>query len=500
MKVNLKFFVTMMMVFGLFSCSTDDMSDNGPQQGTGALGNAETYTTFRIAMPGGTEGTRAATEDPEKGDGTEAGVGNENQFNSVALYFFSGSEKTSTCLGILDLKSSVFTKTSEEGGKIVYQSVAQKVGITGNGLKVYAVMNGTVPGVVAAGTTLGAFKAKTVTTTNAISGGVTDLNWLLMTSRQPGDLTITNINGESNPAVLSVSVERTAAKITYKATRTENKYPVYKNGSTSDEVGRVSITDYKLVNLRNDAYYFRQVGDGTGAIADLGEGAETGSNYVIDPKFADKTKDAAAATDFQATWFGADKAYAANPSTYTTLPSTVNTDQALAYCMENTMAQDCQLNGFSTGIVFKGVYVPKKVHQWDDLSGKYNEVDYTEGQNVYRLSDVLYKTKDDITNGAYAGSVDESQIEEYKAEGDGVACYYQYWIRHNNNDNPDEMGIMEFAIVRNNAYKLEINSLSGIGEPDDVIDSQTPNETRQMYLNVNVTILPWVVRNNSIDL
>ena len=35
---------------------------------------------------------------------------------------------------------------------------------------------------------------------------------------------------------------------------------------------------------------------------------------------------------------------------------------------------------------------------------------------------------------------------------DGV-CYYTHWIRHSNNNDPSK-GIMEYAIVRNNVYKL----------------------------------------------
>lgn len=62
------------------------------------------------------------------------------------------------------------------------------------------------------------------------------------------------------------------------------------------------------------------------------------------------------------------------------------------------------------------------------------------------------------------------------------------------------MGIMEFAIVRNNVYKLTVESVSKLGDPTDEIDPDNPDETSKMYLKVNVTILPWVVRNNSIEL
>lgn len=95
----------------------------------------------------------------------------------------------------------------------------------------------------------------------------------------------------------------------------------------------------------------------------------------------------------------------------------------------------------------------------------------------------------------------EKLIDTYTGDTkSGATCYYHYWIRHMNNNNPDVMGIMEFAIVRNNAYNLDIAGVTGIGEPTDETDPENPDETGKMYLKVNVTILPWVVRDNSIIL
>lgn len=45
---------------------------------------------------------------------------------------------------------------------------------------------------------------------------------------------------------------------------------------------------------------------------------------------------------------------------------------------------------------------------------------------------------------------------------DGV-CYYTHWIRHSNNNDPSK-GIMEYAIVRNNVYKLRISDIYGLGK------------------------------------
>lgn len=77
-------------------------------------------------------------------------------------------------------------------------------------------------------------------------------------------------------------------------------------------------------------------------------------------------------------------------------------------------------------------------------------------------------------------------------------CYYPYWIKHADNNVDTEMGIMEFAIVRNNIYDLAVSSISGLGLSD--IDKPKPgdkDEDDKLYLNVRILVKNWVVRSNS---
>lgn len=46
-----------------------------------------------------------------------------------------------------------------------------------------------------------------------------------------------------------------------------------------------------------------------------------------------------------------------------------------------------------------------------------------------------------------------------------ATCYYTWWVRHSNDNNDDAKGIMEYAIVRNNIYKLTVNSIYSLGGP-----------------------------------
>ena len=87
----------------------------------------------------------------------------------------------------------------------------------------------------------------------------------------------------------------------------------------------------------------------------------------------------------------------------------------------------------------------------------------------------------------------------------GYYCYYYYWNRHNDNGRPGIMGPMEFAVVRNNIYKLAVTRLSTLGHPgipeNDPNDPKpdTPDESSEVYLTVSVDVIPWVVRVNHIE-
>ena len=87
-------------------------------------------------------------------------------------------------------------------------------------------------------------------------------------------------------------------------------------------------------------------------------------------------------------------------------------------------------------------------------------------------------------------------------------AYYYYWNRHNDNGNNAEMGPMEFAVVRNNVYKLCVDKIAKFGHPDptdpenpdpDPVDPDDPDEELNYYFNVTVKVLPWVVRVNHIE-
>lgn len=87
----------------------------------------------------------------------------------------------------------------------------------------------------------------------------------------------------------------------------------------------------------------------------------------------------------------------------------------------------------------------------------------------------------------------------------GYYCYYFYWNRHNDNGKSGEMGPMEFAVVRNNVYKLAVTGINKLGHPrisdndPDPVDPDDPDESGNVYLTLSVEVLPWTVRINNIE-
>lgn len=80
---------------------------------------------------------------------------------------------------------------------------------------------------------------------------------------------------------------------------------------------------------------------------------------------------------------------------------------------------------------------------------------------------------------------------------ENCVCYYPYWIRHANNDNKTDMGVMEFAIVRNNIYDLTVTGINGYGYSG--VEAPEPgkdDETNEFLFDVEIFVKNWVVRSN----
>ena len=84
---------------------------------------------------------------------------------------------------------------------------------------------------------------------------------------------------------------------------------------------------------------------------------------------------------------------------------------------------------------------------------------------------------------------------------DGGTCYYPYWIRHENNNNNSVSAPMEFGIVRNNVYQLNVTGVKALGYPLPFTKPEdTKGEEENVYLTVELYVKNWVVRSNNVVL
>lgn len=103
--------------------------------------------------------------------------------------------------------------------------------------------------------------------------------------------------------------------------------------------------------------------------------------------------------------------------------------------------------------------------------------------SAYMFSECGYSAS---LNGTYNVVLDQNDIVTRNAlqpygtrTYEDATCYYTWWVRHSNDNNDDTKGIMEYAIVRNNIYKLTVNSIYSLG-------GEVPGEDENIILDVYV--------------
>ena len=142
---------------------------------------------------------------------------------------------------------------------------------------------------------------------------------------------------------------------------------------------------------------------------------------------------------------------------------------------------------------------------------KFVEASHTASNGIkYVPSDTELTNGIDATNdedGKTAVEVREELMENYNiayyaAGTSGAKSYYKYWIKHDPNGTDDDpMGVMEFAIVRNNVYQLGISSIRDLGDPLPFTpgkdDPDNPDKDGETYIVVQLYVRNWVVRSNS---
>jgi hypothetical protein len=323
--------------------------------------------------------------------------------------------------------------------------------------------------------------------------------------KKPSDgvVQVININLERVLARLDVAKEFDSYDLKYFDTATQQ----------NKKYATVKLDGFHIVNMPTKYYTFRHhsssANEPTWTLDNFKMISDSMKvDYVIDPYFYKKT-------EIDAANFNNGDGYYKNfflnlrqPSNITWLEFKPVNDQdpyKHFYCLENCMVQPAQMNGYSTGVIFKASIEPEDgtVYTLNKTSGKLEVItDKAQYPQVVYYYNCKFYDSVEARNEAIATS-QTPQTNEFTGQkfekndtGTGYRCYYNYWIKHLDNNNNNEMGVMEFAVVRNNLYSMRVHDITGVGngEPEPTTNPDTPDEGNT-FLKVQITVKRWIIRN-----
>ncbi len=513
-----QFTIIALALAALCSCTKDN-----EQNISSPIAGEKVYMQFSVAMPATKSTTDSAgTTNSDADPDNEAGKEYENTISSVDLEFHNTADgSVVTAQDIIPLAASADTYVASFNTLDLVPGASYRVYVYANCQAqqnpdaVYSISTDNIDQTVA--------RSGNFMMTNAAAPAEQSI---------PSDLSL--YTQATTPLNIGThSVERAVARFDYKAATDGNLYTVGSDATGATTV-RIRLTDVALINMSRSFHYLRRTSaDGTDASWTIG-GVETASNYVVDSDWADKLSAAGNEQTINENNFL--HPMTASPSTweFTALSSLDEQDSwdgetgeylIWRYATENTIpGTDNQIKGITTGIVFKG-----RIEPTEAAPAAITEA-MNAGDTIYVFNNVLYGAWSDVRAAATTSadpaltaavnqveSTDEARrtAQTYAAAGftgytpDSEGNYntlYYYWNRHNDNGNNGTMGPMEFAVVRNNVYKLSVDDIARFGHPEDP-DSPDPNpeepdepdEELDHYFNVNVRIVPWTVRINHIE-
>lgn len=324
-------------------------------------------------------------------------------------------------------------------------------------------------------------------------------------------------DGKTNLNLLTVDVERAVSKVTFGNSDTQLSFDIKEGNNT---IATATLEGASLINLNNKMFLVK---DGT-----LAKNKPVITNdwpYPVDPNYYETSIDIA--TNFSQT----------EASEFTALKS------AKFYCPENTMDASAQLNGQTTGVVYKVKYTPKDGY-YTELAAKNGTDSYSQmfekvlalGDDVrdpaikntifttaegtdgtdgtfYSYNGYVFKTKAGARlykaiataktgadaaaiNTAFQGNGNDPDIQTYSK---GV-CYYTAWIKHN----PTSKIYLEqdkYGVVRNFWYELKVNSIKKLGYSKPTYkDSTDPDDKAEASIQVQVNIKKWRWVKQTVDL
>ena len=553
--VNVKnLFGMAVMATALVGCSSND---NLAPDGNGGNKDGAAYASFTINLPT-TRATRATDGEPSfaEGDAKEYEVKN----GTILIFDMDGKYVTSAQLGNMNPWKDIKT----DGVTTAATATVQLSGVTvGGSYQALVLLNNDVDASTSkvklptAGESYATWSAKAE---NA-NATYTNTDYIFManapkytgTSTEPTTLVpVANICASREQAeaqaATTVYVERGLAKVTMQKFNADG----YSIAAGTYEGGKVKITAWQLDVTNKSTFPVHQT-DGlmtawdqiwnTGRFFDATSSMFQRVYWGKDPNYSGGAlQDLAACKD------------AFNMITNDKVVGEAGIENP-QYCLENTFDLANMMQGQTTRVVFKAVFTPKdfvtgqtfyKIGNttaiWDatklaqqiktvafkamkittaDEQAKYS-VDLSKGSNISGVAGLHKITADNITfTGEGESKVKPDVVdainEKLGLKEAGIStylngeAYYIARIKHFNELTPWTAGtpyngdnnafLGRYGVLRNNWYDLSVNSISGLGYPDvPEVKPEMPDDENEQYINVEVKILDWAKRSQSIDL
>lgn len=324
----------------------------------------------------------------------------------------------------------------------------------------------------------------------------------------------TEKTGGKNVNLVTVNVERAVSKVTFGNTADKLSFNIEEGGNI---IATAKLEGVSLINLNKKMYLVK---DGQTATNKPVTGEWP---YPKDPNYDNTSMD---------------KAYITANFTQNEASSFSAPSDAKFYCPENTMSALAQLNGQTTGVVYKVNYKPegkyytelaaengtdsysqmfeKVLALGDDVRDAaitktiFTDADKTDGTfysyNGYVFKSMagarLYKAIATANPGADAAAVNtaftngnEDGIQTY-TQGD---CYYTAWIKHNPGGTTMQQD--KYGVVRNFWYELTVNSIKKLGYSKPTYkDPKDPDDKAEASIQVQVNIKKWRWVKQNVDL
>lgn len=333
------------------------------------------------------------------------------------------------------------------------------------------------------------------------------------TGKEVDDAGTAITNGKTNLNLLKVNVERAVSKVTFD--NTDNQSFAIKQGDNT--IAMATLEGVSLINLNKKMYLVK---DGQTATNKPVTGEWP---YPKDPNYDNTSMD---------------EAYITANFTQKEASSFSAPSDAKFYCPENTMSALAQLNGQTTGVVYKVNYKPEGKY-YTELAAKngtdsysqmfekvlalgadvrdaaitetiFTDADKTDGTfysyNGYVFKSMagarLYKAIATANPSADAAAVNtaftkgnEDGIQTY-TKGD---CYYTAWIKHNPGGTTMQQD--KYGVVRNFWYELTVNSIKKLGYSKPTYkDPKDHDDKAEASIQVQVNIKKWRWVKQNVDL